>query len=347
MSEQKPGSIALPGEPSNTPGLPSSFQPLFFHTFNGLNTRPGRIACPDQQCYVLDGWMPIAPDDIRILPDVGHEIFRINNWSVALQERTNAQDVIAVGTGAPTIIGFGGNSNFSSGGMLGGSVTVTTTAANEVIVLGIHCVTDTRPAVGIASMTDTASLGGWTQRALQQINYPTSSQNSESAFLWYAKAASPVTTTINFTFSDYVYGYAAVLMHVSNADFASPWDTFGTVIAQGFPPPTQPAVTARSNLANALMFTFASAAQGLADETITGGPGPIGGGYPNFWPPAGFTWGFQAQNTPPFFPFNSAGSNVSLTWMQSLPVIPAQTVQWRYPVDGQGWIFMVDTLTGT
>jgi hypothetical protein len=76
------GGIALPGAPSATPGLPASLQPLFWHTFNGINTRPGRIACPDQQLFWADGWMPIAPDNLRILPDVGSTIYTASGSTV-------------------------------------------------------------------------------------------------------------------------------------------------------------------------------------------------------------------------------------------------------------------------
>lgn len=351
MSERREGGGGggLPARPPRLPGLPENAQLFSCNQFEGLNTKLTRPGIRDGELSWCDNLMPLGPYTLVSLPDAGPAIFAANRWNVDLLESATATDTIVVGTGAPFAVGSVVGANWSVSGLLGGSATVTTTAANEIIVLGIHCVTDTRAAVSIASMTDTGGLNNWTQRYRLPINYPTGgTQNSSTALLWYGKAASPLTTTINFTFSDYVYGWACTGMHVQGADFASPWDTFGPVTQTGFTP-VQPTVTAQSNLPNALMFTFASAAQELADQTITGGSGGLHPVSPFLYPPDGFTWlgNSSIQNVPPLFPFNNAGSACSLTYLRSLPAIASRQVQWRYSVFGQSWDFIVDTLTGT
>ena len=74
MAEQG-GGISLPGQPSRTPGLPGNVHLFTFDGFEGLNTKPTRPAIEDQQCFVLDNFMPLGKNNARTLYDVGTPIY--------------------------------------------------------------------------------------------------------------------------------------------------------------------------------------------------------------------------------------------------------------------------------
>lgn len=65
----------LPAAPPQTPGFPSNPQALVFEGFNGLNTKPVRNDIKDDECYILDGFMPIGSSNARVLPDVGAPVY--------------------------------------------------------------------------------------------------------------------------------------------------------------------------------------------------------------------------------------------------------------------------------
>lgn len=47
---------------------PPGPQPLVFEGFAGLNTQPSRPGIGDDQCSILDGWMPIGKNNARTIP---------------------------------------------------------------------------------------------------------------------------------------------------------------------------------------------------------------------------------------------------------------------------------------
>jgi hypothetical protein len=73
MSEQR--GLSLPSAPSQTPGLPSNFVPIAFEQFKTLNTKPARAAIEDDEMSWCDGFFPIAPSTLRILPGTGSPIY--------------------------------------------------------------------------------------------------------------------------------------------------------------------------------------------------------------------------------------------------------------------------------
>jgi hypothetical protein len=68
MSERGGG---LPGAPQQAPGLPSNFLPIEITGFSGLNTKQKRAAIKDTELSWCDGWMPVAPNTLQILPGTG------------------------------------------------------------------------------------------------------------------------------------------------------------------------------------------------------------------------------------------------------------------------------------
>src|SRR5215469_8964468 len=73
MSEGR--GLSLPAQPAEVPGLPSNFQPVNFEEFVSLNTKPVRPALQDGEMFWCNGWMPVAPNTLRVLPGTGPEIF--------------------------------------------------------------------------------------------------------------------------------------------------------------------------------------------------------------------------------------------------------------------------------
>jgi hypothetical protein len=65
------GGSQIPAAPQRVPGFPENFQPLIFEAFEGLNTKPLRPAIKDSECFWIDGWMPLGPDNARTLPGIG------------------------------------------------------------------------------------------------------------------------------------------------------------------------------------------------------------------------------------------------------------------------------------
>lgn len=54
-----------------TPPLPA---PQIMEKFGGVNTSTTRAGVPDEQCYWIDGFMPVAPRNLRTLPGVGSQL---------------------------------------------------------------------------------------------------------------------------------------------------------------------------------------------------------------------------------------------------------------------------------
>ncbi len=72
----------LPAAPPNTPGFPSNPQPLVFEGFTGLNTKPVRNDIKDDECYILDGFMPLGASNARTIPDVGTALYTASGKTI-------------------------------------------------------------------------------------------------------------------------------------------------------------------------------------------------------------------------------------------------------------------------
>jgi hypothetical protein len=67
--------VSLPARPNEIPGFPSNFRPLPFEGYTTLNTKSPRPVIESKELAWCDGWMPLSENNIRILPDVGPDIF--------------------------------------------------------------------------------------------------------------------------------------------------------------------------------------------------------------------------------------------------------------------------------
>ncbi len=70
------GTPSLPAQPQQIPGFPSNFRPLPFEGYETLNTKTPRPGIEDKECSWLDGMMPLAPNNVRILPDIGPDAYK-------------------------------------------------------------------------------------------------------------------------------------------------------------------------------------------------------------------------------------------------------------------------------
>lgn len=64
-----------PPEAQQSPYSPTTIEPLLFEKFEGINTSALRVGVPDQMCAWLDGFMPIAPRNLRTLYGVGTTLY--------------------------------------------------------------------------------------------------------------------------------------------------------------------------------------------------------------------------------------------------------------------------------
>ncbi len=75
MSDNSSGGYSPPGAPPQTPGLPQNPLPIIFSGFTGLNTKASAQGIQDQEMSICDGMMPLGPNNLRILPDLGTAIY--------------------------------------------------------------------------------------------------------------------------------------------------------------------------------------------------------------------------------------------------------------------------------
>lgn len=75
MSDQRQAIPPALPQASATPGYVSSFDQIVFRAFVGIDTKSPRPAIDDRQMYWCDGWMPVGPSYLRILPGVGPPIY--------------------------------------------------------------------------------------------------------------------------------------------------------------------------------------------------------------------------------------------------------------------------------
>ena len=54
---------------------PPGFSPLLFEGFTGLETSASRPGLKDDQCYIMDGWFPFGPNNLRTMWGIGTAIF--------------------------------------------------------------------------------------------------------------------------------------------------------------------------------------------------------------------------------------------------------------------------------
>lgn len=64
-----------PAAPQRVPGVPENFHVLVFDGFDGWNTKPTRPAIEDQECFILDNWIPLGKNNARTLYDIGTAIY--------------------------------------------------------------------------------------------------------------------------------------------------------------------------------------------------------------------------------------------------------------------------------
>ncbi len=80
VAEEKPqqgGGLQISADPEQVPGLPENFQLVTFDGFEGLNTKPTRPAIEDQECFILDNFMPLGENNARTLYDIGPAIYKV------------------------------------------------------------------------------------------------------------------------------------------------------------------------------------------------------------------------------------------------------------------------------
>lgn len=75
MSDNSGGGYSSVGQPPNTPGLPQNPIPTVFQGFTGLNTKAAQQGIADQEMFVCDGFMPLGPNNLRVLRDLGGVIY--------------------------------------------------------------------------------------------------------------------------------------------------------------------------------------------------------------------------------------------------------------------------------
>ena len=61
-------------DPQGNPFTPPLPAPQLMEKFAGINTSTTRAGVPDEQCYWIDGFMPVAPRNLRTLPGVGPQL---------------------------------------------------------------------------------------------------------------------------------------------------------------------------------------------------------------------------------------------------------------------------------
>ncbi len=63
-----------PDSPQTNPYAPALPPPQVMEKFGGINTSTTRAGVPDEMCYWIDGFMPIAPRNARTLPGAGAQL---------------------------------------------------------------------------------------------------------------------------------------------------------------------------------------------------------------------------------------------------------------------------------
>ena len=72
--------------------MPAGPDPLVMEHFEGLNTAALRPGVPDKQCSWIDGFMPLAPRNLRTLPDIGAALYTGSLNSIVLFGAFNIEE---------------------------------------------------------------------------------------------------------------------------------------------------------------------------------------------------------------------------------------------------------------
>jgi hypothetical protein len=137
-----------------------------------------------------------------------------------------------------------------------GTVTISTTAANCLLVL--LAATANFPAPAVTGVTSTSGLT-WTKRTA-------STQGDADMEVWWAVASSPLTSeVITAAYSSVPDTYAFVAFAVTGANNTTPFDTNGSLPAfTGFSSSETPSRTVTTSEEPDLLFTFAAQTGGTA-----------------------------------------------------------------------------------
>jgi hypothetical protein len=74
--QQVEGLSGLTRQQRSTPtAFPTDLRPIVFEGYTTLNVKQPRAAIQDHEMAWCDGWMPLAPNVVRILPDAGPDIY--------------------------------------------------------------------------------------------------------------------------------------------------------------------------------------------------------------------------------------------------------------------------------
>lgn len=221
-------------------------------------------------------------------------------------------------------------SGAGGGSQTGGSVTLSTTNAGDIIVLCVYS-EDNGHAGGplVVNAVSSTHTTGWTKRA--STTSPDNVQNGAGAALdvWYGVASAPLTgEVISFTFSGTVDDWGAVCSGWSGVDQATPWDTNVAIPASNTSNAgtTDPSVTGVSTSANnTVVLAFA---------------GSTGNG--NFSNPSSAPSGFSGQGTP-----GSTGGGrlfAECYGAYQAQTAPQSGITVAFTTAVSGWISIVDAL---
>lgn len=67
--------LQAPGAPKSSVNFPEGFMPLYFDGFDGMNTKASRPAIKDQEMAYCSNWLPLGPNNLRTLYDLGVPIY--------------------------------------------------------------------------------------------------------------------------------------------------------------------------------------------------------------------------------------------------------------------------------
>lgn len=218
MSEREgPRGGGLPANPPRIPGLPSNATFYELSEFKGLNVKAPRTSIDAQEMAWCHNLVPLHPHYLHSIPDNGPPFFSLTGPTGA----TGATGATGP-TGMLIIDGTANNTAVVGPGQSpNGVVTLTTTMANDVIVL--HVDFDSMPPL-LPSVTS-VSGGGlvWQKRA--GINGAADNGHHYGSEVWWAIAPTPLTAVnITVTPTTSPAGMTMTVIGVNGANLAAPWD---------------------------------------------------------------------------------------------------------------------------
>lgn len=197
--------------------------------------------------------------------------------------------------------GYATNKN-SAGGTSSGTVTLSTTNANDIIIVAVMSDTQGHAGGSVVTGVSSSNTTGWTKRA--SIPNATELTNLD---IWYGKAASPLSSeVITFTFTAALDAWSVIGTGFSGVDQTTIWDTNGSLPASNTDTSSSlnPSVSGVSTSAvNTLLLTFAG---GINFNSFSN-PGSAPSGFTGMGTPAQSTAGnsftelygaFQTETAP-------------------------------------------------